>query len=58
MDAPERGPGNAYLWTRQDMEQASWVLRGCSLDRLIGSKQASADTDMSVGFRGRKERRQ
>lgn len=26
LTAPQRGPGNAYLWTRRDAERAAWVL--------------------------------
>lgn len=30
-DAPEKGPSGAYLWTREDIERASWALlhRAC-----------------------------
>jgi len=27
VDPPVKGPGGAYLWTRRDVERASWVLR-------------------------------
>ncbi len=27
IDPPQKAPGGAYLWTRRDVEHASWVLR-------------------------------
>lgn len=32
---PEKGPGGAYLWRRKDIEQASWVLLGRSLEDVV-----------------------
>jgi hypothetical protein len=33
--APLKGPGGAYLWTRRDIERASWVLRHRSADDVL-----------------------
>jgi hypothetical protein len=38
IDAPERGPGGAFYWTRRNIEQASWVLRGRSADDVLGAE--------------------
>lgn len=31
---PAKGPGGAYLWTRLDIERASWVLRRRSVNDI------------------------
>jgi len=35
VNAPMKGPGGAYLWNRQDIERASWVLRRRSADDVL-----------------------
>jgi len=32
LDAPERSPGGAFLWTEHDTRRASWVLLGRDFD--------------------------
>ena len=34
VDEPARGPGNARLWTVEDLQKAAWVLRGKDLDSI------------------------
>jgi hypothetical protein len=34
---PPKGPGNAFLWGKEQIEQASWVLRGKSADDVLGT---------------------
>lgn len=38
VNAPEKGPGGAYLWTREDIEHASWVLLHRPLENEKGVK--------------------
>ncbi len=33
--APAKGPGGAYVWSRRDIERASWVLRHCSAANVL-----------------------
>ena len=35
IDPPAKGPGGAYLWTRRDIERASWALRHRSADDVL-----------------------
>ena len=35
VNAPMKGPGGAYLWTRPDIERASWALRHRSADDVL-----------------------
>jgi hypothetical protein len=35
INAPQKGPANAYLWTLKDIEHASWVLLGRGLDQTV-----------------------
>jgi len=32
---PTKGPGGAYVWSRLDIERASWVLRRRSADDVL-----------------------
>ena len=40
--APEKGPSGNYLWTKSDIEHASWILRGRSIDDILGPKPAGS----------------
>lgn len=35
IDPPAKGPGGAYLWTRRDIERASWALRHRNADDVL-----------------------
>jgi hypothetical protein len=35
VDPPAKGPGGSYLWTRRDIERASWALRHRSADDVL-----------------------
>ena len=35
IDAPPKGLGGVFLWSRRNVEQASWVLRGRSADDVL-----------------------
>ncbi len=39
IEAPEKGPGGAYLWTRADVERASWQLLGHALDEAAADRR-------------------
>ena len=32
---PAKAPGGAFLWTKEDIERASWLLRGRSADDVL-----------------------
>jgi len=38
---PTKGLGGAYLWTRRDIEQASWVLRRRNADDVLSPKKVT-----------------
>ena len=38
-DAPEKGPGNAYLWTPHDIERASWAIRHRDASDILPPKE-------------------
>lgn len=35
LDPPVRAPGGGFLWTLDDIERASWLLRGRSFDGVL-----------------------
>ena len=35
---PTKGPGGSFLWTPEDIERASWVLRRKSADDVLGKE--------------------
>lgn len=37
---PARGPGGCFLWTREDLERAAWLLRHKSYDVIQAEKAA------------------
>ncbi len=38
ISAPTKGPGNAFLWTKSDIEHASWVLLHKSYEPTEGDE--------------------
>lgn len=39
LDAPLKAPGGAYLWTKRDIERASWLLLRRGLDDVLPSRE-------------------
>ncbi|MHC4584738.1 MAG: hypothetical protein ACYS3N_09420 [Planctomycetota bacterium] len=35
VDAPEKGPTGAYMWTPEDIDRCSWQTRHCSADDVL-----------------------
>jgi hypothetical protein len=35
---PERGPGGCFIWTREDLERAAWLLRHKDLDAILSER--------------------
>ena len=35
LDPPAKAPGGGFLWTLEDIERASWLLRGRSADDVL-----------------------
>jgi hypothetical protein len=40
---PTKSPAGDYLWTRKDMERASWALLHRDLDRVLAARHTEKD---------------
>ena len=45
ISAPTKGPGNAFLWTKSDIERASWVLLHRTYESTESENECTAYQD-------------
>jgi hypothetical protein len=43
-DPPMKSPAGDYLWTRQDIERASWALLHRDIDAILAEREARGGT--------------
>ena len=39
VSSPDKGPGGAFLWTKDDIRHACWVLLGRDLDDVLKGQE-------------------
>ena len=45
LEAPERGPSGAFLWTDDDIRRTCWVLLHCDIEAHLAIPQKGGDRD-------------